>query len=177
VGGGVWQPLVPLAASLVAARHPHPAPSRRPAVRSRRDAARAEIGRIFGGVIRGRRESTADKPDDMLQAFIDAEYKDGSRCTDDQITGMLLGTLFAGQHTSSISSTWILLNLLHGKHAHYMQRAMAEQVRASLWPAVPTACRLFTRFPPPPLSPSHPSVPGVGAGRQRVRHGLRHQHG
>lgn len=70
--------------------------------------------------------------DDMLQAFMEAEYKDGefliahlalvygsanassgtgSRCDDDQITGLLIGTLFAGQHTSSITSTWTALNV------------------------------------------------------------------
>jgi sterol 14alpha-demethylase len=132
----------------LAQQPPPPLSPSPPFRRSRRDAARAEIGRLFGGVIRGRREAGGDKPDDMLQAFIDAEYKDGSRCTDDQITGMLLGTLFAGQHTSSISSTWILLNLLHGKHAHYMQRAMAEQVRVTRHAQPSHLCQ-----PRPPLLP------------------------
>ena len=50
----------------------------------------------------------------------------GTTCSDYQITGLLLGTLFAGQHTSSISSTWTVLNLLHSpKH---LATAMAEQL-------------------------------------------------
>lgn len=55
---------------------------------------------------------------------MDATYVDGSSCTDDQITGLLIGTLFAGQHTSSISSTWTVLNALH--HPPIYARVMAE---------------------------------------------------
>lgn len=39
---------------------------------------------------------------------------------------MLLGVLFAGQHTSSITSTWTILNLLHAPEKY--ARAMTEQV-------------------------------------------------
>lgn len=96
---------------------------------SRRDEARREIGRIFGGIIAKRREAALNgepTKEDMLQAFIDARYVDGSACTDDQITGLLIGTLFAGQHTSSISSTWTTLHLLH--KPEIMKRVMDEMV-------------------------------------------------
>mmetsp|Transcript_15100 Transcript_15100/g.22470 ORF Transcript_15100/g.22470 Transcript_15100/m.22470 type:complete len:221 (+) Transcript_15100:1-663(+) len=36
------------------------------------------------------------------------KYKDGGQATNDEITGLLIALLFAGQHTSSISSTWTL---------------------------------------------------------------------
>ena len=49
------------------------------------------------------------------QAFIDARYKDGRTLTEDQITGMLIAVLFAGQHTSSITSTWTGLFLMADK--------------------------------------------------------------
>ena len=62
-------------------------------------------------MIRARR-ANGIKREDMLQSFMDATYVDGTSCTDDQITGLLIGTLFAGQHTSSISSTWVVLNAL-----------------------------------------------------------------
>lgn len=51
----------------------------------------------------------------------------GSKCDDYQITGLLLATLFAGQHTSSITSAWTLLNLVNSP-AHYA-RAMKESVK------------------------------------------------
>jgi len=71
----------------------------------KRDAARKNLAKIFDKVIQARRESGASEPD-VLQTFIDARYKDGSRLTNDQVLGMLIAVLFAGQHTSSITSTW-----------------------------------------------------------------------
>ena len=56
-------------------------------------------------MIQARRESGSLEPD-VLQTFIDARYKDGSKLTNDQVLGMLIAVLFAGQHTSSITSTW-----------------------------------------------------------------------
>ena len=103
--------------------HPHPLPPPPPPPRSRRDAARVQIGKIFSKVIADRRASGV-KSEDMLQAFMDATYADGSTCTDDQITGLMIGTLFAGQHTSSISSTWLVLNALAAPPIH--ARLLAE---------------------------------------------------
>lgn len=42
---------------------------------------------------------------------MDIEYKDGSRITDEEVTGLLIALLFAGQHTSSITSSWLALYL------------------------------------------------------------------
>ncbi len=115
---------------------PRPAPPRLPPrPRRRRDEARAAIAKLFGGVISARRAATekalaegkgASLPDDMLQHFIQARYDDDSCCSDDQIVGLLIGTLFAGQHTSSISSSWTILHLLH--NPALMARAMGEVV-------------------------------------------------
>ena len=71
----------------------------------KRDAARKKLALIFDKVIQARRESGSLEPD-VLQTFIDARYKDGSKLTNDQVLGMLIAVLFAGQHTSSITSTW-----------------------------------------------------------------------
>lgn len=45
----------------------------------------------------------------FVKVFVDMKYKDGSTNSDDQITGLLIALLFAGQHTSSITSTWTTL--------------------------------------------------------------------
>jgi cytochrome P450 len=50
-----------------------------------------------------------------LQVFIDSRYKlayNGRYTTDEEITGMLIAVLFAGQHTSSVTCTWTLLSML-----------------------------------------------------------------
>nr|AAR89625.1 14-alpha demethylase [Danio rerio] len=72
----------------------------------RRDRAHLEIKKIFYNVIKKRREDT-EKHDDILQTLIDATYKDGRPLSDDEIAGMLIGLLLAGQHTSSTTSAWM----------------------------------------------------------------------
>jgi sterol 14-demethylase len=80
-------------------------------------------------VIQGRRESGSTEPD-VLQTFIDARYKDGSRLTNDQVLGMLIAVLFAGQHTSSITSTWtgLLIHRQQGPHLPQPGEGATERV-------------------------------------------------
>jgi len=45
----------------------------------------------------------------VLQQFIDARYQNvlgGRQLTEQEIAGLLIAVLFAGQHTSSITSSW-----------------------------------------------------------------------
>ena len=86
----------------------------------KRDAARKEMSKVFAEVIEKRRAAVAaggEKEVDILQAFIDAKYSNvngGRRSTDEEIVGMLIAGLFAGQHTSSVTSSWTSL-YLHSK--------------------------------------------------------------
>ncbi|CAM9314455.1 unnamed protein product [Phaeothamnion confervicola] len=97
----------------------------------KRNKARKEMVRLFGKVIAERREKKAagvlDEKTDMLQVYMDMVYKDGDRNTDDHVTGMLIALLFAGQHTSSIASTWTALYV--AAHSDIARRVNAEQVR------------------------------------------------
>ncbi|XP_025233903.1 lanosterol 14-alpha demethylase isoform X2 [Theropithecus gelada] len=72
----------------------------------RRDRAHREIKNIFYKAIQKRRQSQ-EKIDDILQTLLDATYKDGRPLTDDEVAGMLIGLLLAGQHTSSTTSAWM----------------------------------------------------------------------
>lgn len=97
---------------------------------NRRDRARAELARIFAKIIETRR-ATGSSEDDMLQVFIDSKYKlayNGRYTTDEEITGMLIAVLFAGQHTSSVTCTWTLLSML-ANHEVGLQPAQQEQQR------------------------------------------------
>lgn len=79
----------------------------------RRDIARKEIVKIFSSVITQRRKDLAsgkklpEDSKDLLQRLIESQYDDGSHLTDDQITGLIIATLFAGQHTTNVSITWV----------------------------------------------------------------------
>ena len=95
---------------------------------AKRDNARKEMVRIFTTVIEKRRNDTTIKPEDrtdLLQLFIDFKYRDGERLNDDQIVGMLIALLFAGQHTSSVTSTWTAMFLVHNPRC--MKAVMEEQ--------------------------------------------------
>lgn len=70
----------------------------------RRDRARKKLAEIFSNII-GSRKSSGKCETDMLQCFIDSKYKDGRGTTEGEVTGLLIAALFAGQHTSSITST------------------------------------------------------------------------
>ncbi|XP_037746653.1 lanosterol 14-alpha demethylase [Chelonia mydas] len=90
----------------------------------RRDRAHREIKNIFYKVIQKRRQS-GDREDDMLQTLLDVTYKDGRLLTDDEIAGMLIGLLLAGQHTSSTTSAWLGFFLARDKSIQ--EQCYAEQ--------------------------------------------------
>ena len=54
--------------------------------------------------------------DDVLQVFMDAEYTDGRKLTDQEVGGLMVALLFAGQHTSSITSSWTGYYILQQKN-------------------------------------------------------------
>jgi sterol 14-demethylase len=96
---------------------------------AKRDRARVRMEELFGKVIRARREETPEEAasknrTDILDVFIKTKYKDGALLSDSDITGLLIALLFAGQHTSSITSTWTSLFIM--KNADVMKRVNAE---------------------------------------------------
>jgi sterol 14alpha-demethylase len=96
-----------------------PVPSAR-----RRDRARARMTALIARVVADRRARGAEA-EDFLDALMAARYPDGRRLGDQEITGLLLATVFAGQHTSAVLATWTgVLLLEHGEH---LARVLAEQ--------------------------------------------------
>ncbi len=92
----------------------------------KRNAARREMVKLFSKVIKERR-SGGGKSDgtDILSIFMDTKYKDGTRLTDEDVTGLLIALLFAGQHTSCITSTWT--SMFIAKHPDILKRVIQEQ--------------------------------------------------
>ncbi|WKA01792.1 hypothetical protein VitviT2T_020054 [Vitis vinifera] len=90
----------------------------------RRDQARKKLAEIFANIIASRKE-TGKSENDMLQCFIASKYKDGRPTTESEVTGLLIAALFAGQHTSSITSTWTGAYLL--RHKEYLSAVQDEQ--------------------------------------------------
>mmetsp|Transcript_17946 Transcript_17946/g.43929 ORF Transcript_17946/g.43929 Transcript_17946/m.43929 type:complete len:603 (-) Transcript_17946:149-1957(-) len=106
---------------------PHaPTPAHR-----RRDIARREMVELFGKVIRKRRAQAEIDTSDMLGYLCTVRYKgekgaEGRQLTVDEITGFLIALLFAGQHTSSVTSTWSILFLLNTMDRGYLARMSKE---------------------------------------------------
>lgn len=76
-----------------------------------RDKARERLGIIVDEIIRKRR-SSAETHADALNTFMTAKYEDGRTLDSNEITGLLIATMFAGHHTSSGTATWMLIELL-----------------------------------------------------------------
>lgn len=93
-----------------------------PAFRAR-DAARKKLHQLVGDIVQ-KRQAQSEKPTDMFQMLIDTHYKDGSKLSTNEITGMLVGAIFAGHHTSSGTAAWVLLELL--KHPHQLREVRKE---------------------------------------------------
>ena len=55
---------------------------------------------------------------------MEAEYKTGEKLTDHEITGLLIATMFAGHHTSSVTFAWTLLELL--RHPAQLKEVVDE---------------------------------------------------
>ena len=93
-----------------------------PAHRSR-DRARRKVTEIFTRIMKERRRvgSTAE---DFMQTLMGARYKDGRELTDNEITGILLTALFAGQHTSAVLATWTGLEVIRA--TSYLDRLREE---------------------------------------------------
>ncbi|MFO0681390.1 MAG: cytochrome P450 [Sandaracinus sp.] len=89
----------------------------------KRDKARVRMVEMISEIVR-EREKMGRTGEDFLQTLMDAKYSDGRKLTDDEITGLLLAAIFAGHHTSSVTTAWTLLELLQNPTT--LTRAVAE---------------------------------------------------
>ena len=55
--------------------------------------------------------------EDFLQTLMDSRYKSGGPLSEHEITGRLVAALFAGHHTSSVTTAWSIIELV--KHPAY----------------------------------------------------------
>jgi sterol 14-demethylase len=89
----------------------------------RRDRARLRLVEMISRITEARRREKRTG-EDFLQTLMDARYTDGRGLTEDEITGLLLAGMFAGHHTSSVTTAWTMIELLRNPVA--LQRAIAE---------------------------------------------------
>ncbi|XP_065832818.1 lanosterol 14-alpha demethylase-like [Oscarella lobularis] len=95
----------------------------------KRDRAHAKLKEIFRSVIAKRRERLENEKeldDDILTYLMTTQYRDGRCVTDNEIAGLLIGLLMAGQHTSSTTSSWLGFYIAQDKE--YQDKCFAEQL-------------------------------------------------
>ncbi|MEQ8755691.1 MAG: cytochrome P450 [Coleofasciculus sp. G1-WW12-02] len=90
----------------------------------RRDKARIRMVELIAEIVANRRNQGIET-EDFLQTLIAAQYSDGTALSEDNITGLLLTLLFAGQHTSAVLAAWTGILLL--QHPQHLPAILQEQ--------------------------------------------------
>jgi sterol 14-demethylase len=93
----------------------------------KRDQARARLVEMITEIIQNRRKSGREG-EDFLQTLMDAKYKSGLSLNEHEITGMLLAAMFAGHHTSSVTTAWALIELVRNREWLHTCRDQLDQV-------------------------------------------------
>lgn len=93
-----------------------------PAFRKRDKARRRMVEMISKVVGARRREGTVGE--DFLQTLMESKYSDGRPLSEHEITGLVLAGMFAGHHTSSVTTAWTMIELL--RSPEHLKRVVAE---------------------------------------------------
>jgi len=80
----------------------------------RRDKARMRLQQLVAQ-IKENRATKLENKENVFQTLIEASYEDGSKLTPHEITGLLIAAIFAGHHTSSGTTAWVLIELLRNR--------------------------------------------------------------
>ena len=88
-----------------------------------RDKARARLGVMVDEIVQ-RRCQSGQVYTDALNTFMTARYEDGRHLDSNEITGLLIATMFAGHHTSSGTATWMLIEFL--RHPEFLAEVQQE---------------------------------------------------
>ncbi|MDZ7784837.1 MAG: cytochrome P450 [Halioglobus sp.] len=76
-----------------------------------RDKARERLQELISAIIAERRANADKEYGDALETFMSGTYADGSHLSDNEITGLVIATMFAGHHTSSGTAAWTAVEL------------------------------------------------------------------
>lgn len=94
----------------------------------RRDHAQRTISKVYMDTIKERRAAGKTDSQDLMWHLMNASYKNGVKVPDHEIAHMLIALLMAGQHSSSSTSSWMMLRL--ASRPDIMEALYREQVEA-----------------------------------------------
>ncbi|PMD40078.1 14 alpha-demethylase [Hyaloscypha variabilis F] len=99
-----------------------------------RDHAQRTVAKTYMEIIQNRRNSNEKDKTDIMWQLMRSTYKDGTPVPDKEIAHMMIALLMAGQHSSSSSSSWIMLRL--ASRPDIMEELYQEQIEV-LGPDLP----------------------------------------
>ncbi|KAK0657531.1 cytochrome P450 51 [Cercophora newfieldiana] len=95
---------------------------------NRRDHAQRTVAKIYMDTIQSRRaRGGEDNAQDMMHHLMNSTYKNGVKVPDHEIAHMMIALLMAGQHSSSSTSSWIMLRL--ASRPDIMEELYQEQIQ------------------------------------------------
>lgn len=101
----------------------------------KRDRAQRTIAKIYMDIIKERRARGDDEQEhDMMKHLMKSKYKNGTPVPDHEVAHIMIALLMAGQHSSSSTSSWIMLRL--AQNPQIQEELYQEQIKA-LGPALP----------------------------------------
>nr|BAK20185.1 cytochrome P450 [Postia placenta] len=77
----------------------------------KRDVAHEKMSQFYQNILRNRRNNNVGCVDDVMASLMNQTYRDGRPIPDHEIAHMMIALLMAGQHTSSSTTSWVLLHL------------------------------------------------------------------
>ena len=94
----------------------------------KRDIAQRTMTQIYTDIINERRKKGEQQDcQDMIWNLMSCVYKDGTPLPDTEIAHLMIALLMAGQHSSSVTSSWIMLHL--ADKPEIMEELYQEQLR------------------------------------------------
>lgn len=95
----------------------------------KRDHAQRTLAQTYMNIIQERREKgRPEGSHDMIWQLMDKTYKNGTPVPDYEIAHMMIALLMAGQHSSSSTSSWIMVRL--ASRPDIMEELYQEQISA-----------------------------------------------
>jgi len=91
-----------------------------------RDHAQQTVAKTYMEIIQNRRAGNEEEKLDIMWQLMRSTYKDGTPVPDKEIAHMMIALLMAGQHSSSSSSSWIMLWL--AARPDIMEELYQEQI-------------------------------------------------
>ena len=101
----------------------------------RRDYANKKMSETYTDIIRQRKAGGGKKDsEDMIWNLMSSVYKNGNPIPDEEVAHMMIALLMAGQHSSSSTTSWVLLRL--AQNPTVLEELLEEQKRV-LGPGLP----------------------------------------